>query len=208
VSIDGIAQEIIQVCQRIYQRGYAAANDGNVSARLDDRRVVITPTGRSKGFLGEEELVLCDMQGHKLSGAGDPSSELAMHLMVYQEREDIYGVVHAHPPTATGFAVAGIPLEQRILPEATVVLGDIPIVEYGTPSTKEVPDALRKYIHRHNAFLLANHGALTLGSTALEAYHRMEVLEHFSHISLVVRQLGKMNVLSDEQVQKLMRLHR
>ena len=203
-SIYQIRRDIIGVCKRIYARGYVASNDGNVSVRVSEDRVLTTPTGMSKGFLTEEQLILCDMEGEKISGDLSPSSEVKMHIMVYQEREDVNAVVHAHPVTATGFAVAGIPLGQCVLPEVVITLGEIPIAEYGTPSTEEIPNSIRQYIQNYDAFLLANHGALTIGPDVVNAYHKMETLEHFAQITLVARQLGQVNVLSDRNVQKLM----
>jgi len=205
-SIYQTRREIIHVCTRIYQRGYVAANDGNVSVRLSEDRVLTTPTGMSKGFLTEDQLVLCDMDGNKISGALSPSSELKMHIMVYRERADVNAVVHAHPITATGFAVAGIPLAQCVLPEVVITLGSIPITEYGTPSTEEIPNSIRNYIQDYDAFLLENHGALAIGPDVLNAYHKMETIEHFAQIVLVARQLGRVGVLSDENVQKLMQV--
>ncbi len=201
-----LRRDIIHVCRRMYQRGYVAANDGNVSARVSEDRILTTPTGMSKGFLTEDQLVLCDMEGNVISGNLKPSSELPMHLMVYRERPDVNAVVHAHPVAATGFAVAGIPLAQCVLPEVVLTVGAVPVAEYGTPSTEEIPNSIRRYIHDYDAFLLANHGALTLGPDVITAYHRMETVEHFAQITLVARQLGRVNVLSDEQVQKLMQV--
>lgn len=205
-SIYAIRKEIIGVCKRMYNRGYVASNDGNVSARISEDRVLATPTGMSKGFLVEEQLILCDMDGGVVSGELRPSSELKMHLMVYQERPDVNGVVHAHPPIATGFTVAGIPLAQCVLPEVVITLGSIPTAEYGTPSTEEIPNSIQKYIQEYDAFLLANHGALTIGPNALSAYHKMETMEHFAHITFVARQLGGVRVLSEENVEKLMQV--
>lgn len=205
-SVYQTRKEIIHVCTRIYQRGYVAANDGNVSVRLSDDQVLITPTGMSKGFLTEDQLILFDRNGNSLSGALNPSSELKMHLMIYRERADVNAVVHAHPVTATGFAVAGIPLAQCVLPEVVIALGSIPITEYGTPSTEELPNSIQHYIHEYDAFLLENHGALTIGPDVLNAYHKMETIEHFAQIVLVARRLGHVGVLSDENVQKLMQV--
>ncbi|RKY58435.1 MAG: class II aldolase/adducin family protein, partial [Candidatus Latescibacterota bacterium] len=139
VPIYQLRRDIIHVCQRMYQRGYVAANDGNVSARVSEDRILITPSGMSKGFIREDQLILCDMEGKVISGNLKPSSELPMHLMVYRERPDVNAVVHAHPVVATGFAVAGIPLAQCVLPEVVLTVGAVPVAEYGTPSTEEVP---------------------------------------------------------------------
>ena len=198
-----LKREIVEVGRRVYQRGYVASNDGNISARLDDKRIVITPTGVSKGFMTPEDLIVLDMEGKVVSGIKKPSSEMFMHLSVYKHRPDIMSVCHAHPPYATGFAVAGIPLDKCILPEVVIVLGGIPIVEYGTPGTSEFFQPVLKIIDKYDAFLLANHGALTIGKDVVNAYHKMETLEHFAHIAFVAQQLGHMNVLNSEQVRKL-----
>lgn len=198
-----LKREIVEVGKRVYQRGYVASNDGNISARLDDTRIVITPTGVSKGFMTPEDLIVVDMDGKVVSGTKKPSSEMFMHISVYKHRPDINSVCHAHPPYATGFAVAGIPLDKCILPEVIIVLGGIPIVEYGTPGTSEFFKPVLKIIDKYDAFLLANHGALTIGKDVVNAYHKMETLEHFAHIAFVAQQLGHMNVLNPEQVRKL-----
>jgi L-fuculose-phosphate aldolase len=198
-----LKREIVEVGRRVYQRGYVASNDGNISARLDEKRIVISPTGVSKGFMSPEDLIVVDMDGKVVSGTKKPSSEMFMHISVYKHRPDVNSVCHAHPPYATGFAVAGIPLDKCILPEVIIVLGGIPIVEYGTPGTAEFFKPVLKIIDKYDAFLLANHGALTIGKDVVNAYHKMETLEHFAHIAFVAQQLGHMNVLNTDQVRKL-----
>jgi L-fuculose-phosphate aldolase len=198
-----LKREIVEVGRRTYARGYVASNDGNISARLDERRVVITPTGVSKGFMNPEDMAIVDMEGKVLSGTKKPSSEVFMHLAIYKSRPDVHSVCHAHPPYATGFAVAGISLEQCILPEVIIVLGGIPLVEYGTPGTEEFFRPVLKIVDKYDAFLLANHGALTIGKDVVNAYHKMETLEHFAHIAFVAQQLGHTTSLNREQVQKL-----
>jgi L-fuculose-phosphate aldolase len=198
-----LKRDIVEVGRRIYARSYVASNDGNISARLDDNRVLITPTGVSKGFMKPEDLVIVDMNGKVVSGGTKPSSEVFMHLQVYKDRPDVMSVCHAHPPYATGFAVAGIALDKCILPEVVIVLGGIPLVEYGTPGTEEFYKPVLKFLPNHDAFLLANHGALTIGKDVYNAYYKMETLEHFAHIAFVAQQLGHMNTLNREQVQKL-----
>ena len=148
-------------------------------------------------------MCITDLEGKKLQGDRDPSSETLMHLEVYRQRPDVQAVVHAHPPTATGFAVAGIPLDRAVLAEVLTTLGSIPIAEYATPSTKELPEAVRKYIKAHDGMLLANHGALTVGADLFGAYYKMETIEHFAKISLVARMLGRENLLSREEVTRL-----
>jgi L-fuculose-phosphate aldolase len=190
----------------VYARNYVASNDGNISARIDDQRVLITPTGVSKGFMAPEDLVVVNLDGKVLSGTQKPSSEMYMHLQVFKERPDVQGVCHAHPPYATGFAVAGIPLDKCVLPEVVVALGGIPLVEYGTPGTEEFYRPVIKLLDKYDAFLLANHGALTVGKDVMNAYYKMETLEHFAHIAFVAQQLGHMTILNREQVQKLTEL--
>jgi L-fuculose-phosphate aldolase len=188
--------DIVEIGRRIYQQGYAASNDGNISVRISDSEILTTPTGLAKGFMTTDQIIKCDMQGNKIAGDPNlkPSSEVKMHLAVYAERPDVNAVVHAHPPVATGFAVAGIPLEKCVLPEIILTIGCIPLAQYGTPSTEEIPNSIRDLIKKCDAVLLANHGALTLGKDAFSAYYKMESMEHFAKISLVARQKGSLNL--------------
>jgi L-fuculose-phosphate aldolase len=198
-----IRADIVEAGRRMYARGYVASNDGNISARLDDKRVMTTPKSVSKGFMTPDMMVVVDYDGKKLSGDRDPSTELPMHLEVYRNRPDANAVCHAHPPLATGFAVAGIPLTRAVLAEVITTLGSIPIAEYGTPSTAELPEAIRKYIKAHDGMLLANHGAVTCGPNVMAAYYKMETIEHFAKISLVARLLGREHLISREEVERL-----
>src|SRR5687768_9082416 len=198
--------EIVEVGRRMYARGYTASNDGNISTRLGPDRLLMTPKSVCKGFMTPDMMCITDLEGRKLQGDRDPSSEMLMHLEVYRCRPDVQAVVHAHPPTATGFAVAGIPLDRAVLAEVLTTLGSIPIAAYATPSTTELPDAVRKYIKAHDGMLLANHGALTVGGDLFGAYFKMETIEHFAKISLVARLLGRENVLSREEVERLQAL--
>jgi L-fuculose-phosphate aldolase len=200
---DQIRSDIVEIGRRLWQRGYVASNDGNISVRLDHQRLITTPKNVSKGFMTADMMVVTDLDGRKLAGDRDPSSELKMHLQVYRDRPDARAVVHAHPPTATGFAVAGIPLDRAVLAEVVTTLGSIPIAEYATPSTDELPAACSKYLKAHDGLLLANHGALAIGPDLVTAYHRMETIEHFAKISLVTRTLGREHLLSREEVQRL-----
>ena len=195
--------DIVEVGRRLWERGYVASNDGNISVRLDDQRLITTPKSVSKGFMTPDMMVITDLDGKKIAGERDPSSELKMHLEVYRNRPDARAVVHAHPPTATGFAVAGIPLDRAVLAEVITTLGSIPIAEYATPSTEELPAAVRKYVKAHDGLLLANHGALALAGDVMSAYYRMETIEHFAKISLVARTLGRENLLSRTEVDRL-----
>jgi L-fuculose-phosphate aldolase len=198
-----LRETIVEVGRRLYARGYTASNDGNISTRLDDRRLLMTPKSVCKGFMSPDMMVVTDLDGKKLAGDRDPSSEMQMHLEVYRQRPDARAVVHAHPPMATGFAVAGIPLDRAVLAEVVTTLGSVPIADYATPSTKELPEAVRKYVKAHDGMLLANHGALTLGADLLAAYYKMETIEHFAHISLVARLLGGERLLSRQEVDRL-----
>ena len=198
-----LREAIVEVGRRLYARGYTASNDGNISARLDGGRLVMTPKSVCKGFMTPEMMCITDLDGKKLAGERDPSSEMQMHLEVYRQRPDANAVVHAHPPIATGFAVAGIPLDRAVLAEVVTTLGSVPIAEYATPSTKELPQAVRKYVKAHDGMLLANHGALTLGADLFSAYYKMETIEHFAKISLVARLLGGERLLSREEVDRL-----
>ena len=198
--------DIVEVGRRMYARGYTASNDGNISVRLGADRLLMTPKSVCKGFMTPDMMCITDLEGRKLQGDRDPSSEMLMHLEVYRERPDVQAVVHAHPPTATGFAVAGIPLDRAVLAEVLTTLGSIPIAEYATPSTKELPEAVRKYIRAHDGMLLANHGALTVGIDLYSAYFKMETIEHFAQISLVARILGRENLISRDEVLRLQEL--
>ena len=198
--------DIVEVGRRMYARGYTASNDGNISVRLGADRLLKTPKSVCKGFMTPDMMCITDLEGRKLQGDRDPSSEMLMHLEVYRQRPDAQAVVHAHPPTATGFAVAGIPLDRAVLAEVLTTLGSIPIAEYATPSTRELPEAVRKYIKAHDGMLLANHGALTVGADLYGAYYKMETIEHFAKISLVARLLGRENLLSREEVMRLQEL--
>src|SRR5690349_15896625 len=205
-SESALRADIVEVGRRMYARGYTASNDGNISVRLGADRLLMTPKSVCKGFMTPDMMCITDLDGRKLQGDRDPSSEMLMHLEVYRQRADAQAVVHAHPPTATGFAVAGIPLDRAVLAEVLTTLGSIPIAEYATPSTRELPDAVRKYIKAHDGMLLANHGALTVGPDLFGAYYKMETIEHFAKISLVARLLGRENLISREEVARLQQL--
>jgi L-fuculose-phosphate aldolase len=198
--------DIVEAGRRMNARGYVASNDGNISTRLDEGRLLTTPKSVPKGFMTPDMMVIVDYEGKKLAGDRDASSELPMHLEVYRNRPDVNAVCHAHPPLATGFAVAGIPLTRAVLAEVVTTLGSIPIAEYGTPSTAELPAAVRKYIKAHDGMLLANHGAVTCGKDVMAAYYKMETIEHFAKISLVARLLGRENLISRDEVDRLQSL--
>ena len=200
-----LREQICDVCHKMWQLGWVAANDGNVSAKLEDGTFLATPTGMSKSFITPEKLVHIDKTGKVLDALEGyrPSSEIKMHLRCYEEREDVGAVLHAHPPVATGFAVANIPLDDYSMIETVIALGSIPVTPYGTPSTQEVPDAIAPYLPEHDAMLLQNHGALTVGADVITAYYRMETLELFAKISLNARLLGGAQELSRENIDRL-----
>ncbi len=200
--------DIVEVGRRLWVRGFVASNDGNISVRLDEQRLLMTPASVSKGFMTPDMMVITDLNGTMLEGAPGrkPSSETMMHLVVYRTRPDVNAVVHSHPPLATGFAVAGIPLDRAVLAEVVTTLGSIPIAQYGTPSTMELADAVAPYVKVHDGLLLANHGALALGTDLFAAYYKMETIEHFAKISLVARLLGREHILSTEEVARLQAL--
>ena len=181
-----LREQICDVCHKMWQKGWVAANDGNVSVKLEDGTFLATPTGMSKSFITPEKLVHIDGDGNILEAEEGcrPSSEIKMHLRCYQEREDVGAVLHAHPPVATGFAVANKPLDEYSMIETVIALGSVPVTPYGTPSTYEVPEAIAPYLGEHDAVLLQNHGALTVGADVITAYYRMETLELFAQISL------------------------
>ncbi len=205
-AISSLRKDIVACSWKLYEKGYVAANDGNISARIDTERVLITPTRMSKGSVTPENLIIIDMSGKLLSGKQLPSSESDFHLKIYRDRPDVNGVCHAHPPYATGFAVAGIPMDKMVLPEVIIRLGIVPMVGYGLPGNPELYDQIQKKLKDHDAFLLANHGALTVGSSVIDSYDKMETLEHAAMIQFIAQMLGKVNVLKEDQVERLVPL--
>jgi len=196
-------REIVTVCRRLYERGLIAGPDGNVSIRLAADRILVTPAGMSKVDVREHDLVELSLDGRHRRGDRRASSEVAMHLRVYQRRPDVQAVVHAHPPIATGFAVAGESFAQCVLPEMIYQVGWVPLVPYAIPGSEELADGIEPFLGQHDAFLLANHGATTLGTTLTQAHQRMESLEHTAQIILTARLLGRVNALEAGQVNAL-----
>jgi L-fuculose-phosphate aldolase len=187
----------------IHARHFMPAADGNLSVRLDSSRILTSPTGISKGLMTPDDLVITDTNGQRLSGSRSPSSEIAMHLLIYRRRPDIHAVCHAHPPVATGYAAARLPLNKAIISEVVLCLGSIPVAPYATPGTPELSAALEPLVQTHDAILLANHGVVTYGPDLLTAFFRMETVEHFAQVSLVTELLGKQSLLSGGDVEKL-----
>lgn len=199
---------LTEICHRLYQKDMIAAGDGNVSAKLDEERVLVTPTGFHKGFIRAADLIITDLKGRRLRGAHKPSSEFMMHALVYAERPDIAAVVHAHPPITVGLALAGVSLAQCVLSETCLILGAILTAPYSTPTTEEVPRVLRPYVRQTNAVVLDRHGALTVGRDLHEAYNRMEAMEHAAKITHAARALGPVSPLPAVEVDKLQALAR
>ena len=200
-----LREQICDICHKMWQLGWVAANDGNVSVKLPDGTFLATPTGMSKSFIMPEKLVHIDQDGQILDASAGlkPSSEIKMHLRCYKEREDVGAVLHAHPPVATGYAVANKPLDEYSMIETVIALGSIPVTPYGTPSTYEVPDRIAPYLGEQDALLLQNHGALTVGADLITAYYRMETLELFAKISLNAYLLGGAKEISRENIDRL-----
>ncbi|MGM0197613.1 class II aldolase/adducin family protein [Enterococcus sp. DIV1314a] len=186
-----IREQICDVCNKMWQLGWVAANDGNVSVKLDENTFLCTPTGVSKSFITPDKLIKIDQNANIIEAQGDyrPSSEIKMHLRVYQERPDVGAVVHAHPPVATGFALAHVPLDSYSLIENAIVIGSVPITPFGVPSTNEVPEAIAPYLAEHDVLLLEYHGALAVGSDIITAFYRMESLELVAKTTFYARML-------------------
>lgn len=199
---------IIKICHNLWTLGWVAGNDGNISVRLEDGTFWTTPTGISKSFLTPEMLVRVDKEGAVLEAAEGyrPSSELKVHLRCYAERPDVNAVIHAHPPTATGFAVANLALDRYLLPEAVANLGAVPVVPYETPGSWELPQGIAPYLQDHDCVLMQNHGALTVGADLTGAYYKMETLELSAKTCLVAMQLGGAVELSREKIDEILAL--
>ena len=202
-SEDKFRDEIARFCHLTYERGYVASTDGNVSARLPDGHIMSTPTMCNKGFVKPEDMVIIDIKGQRVRGERKVSSEIAMHLLIYEMRPDTHAVVHAHPPCATAYAAAGIPLNKALISEVVLALGCIPLAEYGTPGTPELTRELRPFVRDYDALLMANHGVVTYGATIEDAFNRMDTVEHFAKISIYTKILGRERLLSSEDVEKL-----
>src|ERR671913_2370370 len=195
-------RDLIQVCHLMYERSYVVSSDGNVSVRLDDGRILATPTMTCKGRMSEDLIAITDLEGRALNERR-ASSELAMHLLIYRERPDVKAVCHAHPPHGTAFAVAGLAIDKPILSEVILTLGCVPLTDYGTPSTDELTEAMRPFVKHHNALLMANHGAVAYGQDLWQAFDRLETLEHTAKIAILARALGGASNLPPDAIEKL-----
>jgi L-fuculose-phosphate aldolase len=197
-------EEIVHYGRMLHARGFVAAMDGNLSVRLSAGRILVTPTCVSKGAMQGRDLVIVDLEGQRVSGRRNVTSEIGMHLLIYRLRPDIQAIVHAHPPTATGFAAAGIALTEPLVCEVVMGLGCIPLARYGTPGTSELAQTLEPYVPDYDAILMSNHGVVAYGDTLEHAYMKMETVEHFAQIALVTHLLGRQQPLKDVEIEKLL----
>lgn len=206
VRVAKLRQDFVRFGQMLHAQQFVAATDGNFSARIDGERLLVTPTGFSKGMMKPEDMVVVDFSGKKLDGIHDPSSEIAMHLTIYSMRADVGAVVHAHPYTATAFACAGIALDEPVCSEVVIALGTVPLAPYATTGTDELSESLKPFIPDHQAILMANHGVVSYAEDLPRAYMKMEVVEHYARIVLVTRQLGATRAFDQNQLGKLLQV--
>jgi L-fuculose-phosphate aldolase len=197
-------EEIVRYGRMLHQRSFVAAMDGNLSVRLKGGRILVTPTCVSKGAMKPADMVIVDLHGKQVSGHRSVTSEIGMHLLVYRLRPDVEAIVHAHPPTATGFAAAGIPLTEPLVCEVVMGLGCIPLARYGTPGTSELAQTLEPFVPNYDAILMSNHGVVSYGDTLEHAYMKMETVEHFAQIALVTHLLGRQQPLKQGEIEKLL----
>jgi L-fuculose-phosphate aldolase len=198
-----LRRQMVRTGKSMHRAGYTPGTAGNLSVRLDDRRILASPTGCSKSLLQSSDMVIVDLEGRKLAGLRNVTSEIAMHLAVYRARTDVQAIVHAHPPIATAFAACRKPLDQPICSEIMMTTGLVPLAEYATTGTEEVGASLQPFVGTHDAILLANHGLLTYGETLLDAFMKTETVEHFAQVCLAAHQLGGAVPLNDTDLQKL-----
>jgi L-fuculose-phosphate aldolase len=198
-----LRDDIVKVGRLMFDKGWIAANDGNITIRLDEDRILATPTGVCKGMMRPDDIIICNLDGDKICGERERTTEMGMHVTIYRMRPDIRSVVHAHPPVATGFAVAGRALNLALLPEVVICLGSVPVADYGLPGTPALTEGMRPYIPKYDAMLMANHGAVAYGEDVFQAFFRLETVEHFARITLVAELLGGPKVLPRVEVEKL-----
>lgn len=197
-------EEIVRYGRMLHEKGYVAAMDGNLSVRLKGDRILVTPTCLSKGAMRPADMVIVDLEGNQVTGHRNVTSEIGMHLLIYRTRPDVQAIVHAHPPTATGFAAAGMALTEPLVCEVVMGLGCIPLARYGTPGTSELAQTLEPYVPNYDAILMSNHGVVTYGDTLEHAYMKMETVEHFAQIALVTHLLGRQQPLQEREIEKLL----
>jgi len=197
-------EEIVRYGRMLHERGFVAAMDGNLSVRLGNDRILVTPTCVSKGAMRPADMVIVNSDGRKVAGRRNVTSEIGMHLLIYRMRADIQAIVHAHPPTATGFAAAGMALTEPLVCEVVMGLGCIPLARYGTPGTSELAKTLEPFVPQYDAILMSNHGVVAYGDTLEHAYMKMETVEHFAQIALVTHLLGRQQPLKEGEIEKLL----
>ncbi len=206
VNLYKVKQEICEIGDRLYKKGFAAANDGNISYRVSEKEVVCTPTMISKGFMKPDDLCVVDMEGNQIAGHRKRTSEIMLHLAIMKERDEVKSVVHCHPPHATAFAVAREPIPQCVLPEVEVFLGDVPITKYCTPGGQDFADTILPFVHKSNIIILANHGTVSFGENVERAYWWTEILDAYCRILMLSRGLGKVNYFTEPEAQDLLNL--
>jgi L-fuculose-phosphate aldolase len=205
-DVQGLKQAICDIGDRIYKRGFVAANDGNITVRLNECEILCTPTMQCKGFLKPNDLCVVDMEGNQLSGTKKRSSEVLLHLEIMKARPDVMSVVHCHPPHATAFAIAREPIPQAVLPEVEMFLGEVPIAPYATPGTKKFAQSILPFVRQAQVIVLANHGTVSYGETVERAYWWTEMLDAYCRTILLAKQLGPIQYLTREQTQELIDL--
>jgi L-fuculose-phosphate aldolase len=203
-SEEDLRREIVRFGRWLYRLGFMPGTSGNLSVRLDEERLLATPTGTSKCLLRSADMVIVDLEGRQIAGSRRVTSEIGMHLAIYAERDDVEAVIHSHPPIATAFACAGQALDEMLCQEAVMTLGSVPLASYATTSTDEVAASLAPLVPKHDAILMANHGAVTCGRSLFDAFLKMETLEHVAQIRLVAHQLGSVRTLEQEQTEQLL----
>jgi L-fuculose-phosphate aldolase len=203
-----LRKDLVEVCKRMYQKGFIAASDGNVSIRINENRILFTPSGVCKGFIEPEDLIVTDLQGRIVSGKGKPTTEINMHIAAYQQRNDITAVVHGHPPITIAFGYAGINLSECLLPEVIVTLGTLPTAPYELTGTQKLADSLKPFLLFNDAVILNKHGLITIGCDVFDAYYKLEKVEHNAQVVSIARQLGKLQPLSEDQIQELLILRK
>lgn len=206
VNVQKVKQEICEIGERLYRRGFAAANDGNISFRISESRVVCTPTMVCKGFLKPEDLCVVDMEGNQVSGSRKRTSEIKLHLAIMKERPDVKAVVHCHPPHATAFGIAREPVPQCVLPEVEIFLGEVPITKYATPGGEEFASTILPFVKKTNIIILANHGTVSFGETVEKAYWWTEILDAYCRMLMLARSLGRITYFSEPEARALLQL--
>ncbi len=206
MNVHKIKQEICEIGDRIYKKGFAAANDGNISYRVSENEVVCTPTGISKGFMKPDDLCMVDMDGNQTSGRLKATSEIKLHLAIMKERPELKSVVHCHPPHATAFGIAREPIPQCVLPEVEIFLGDVPVAKYDIPGSQDFANTILPFVKKSNVIILANHGTVSYGETVEKAYWATEILDAYCRMLILARSLGKVNYFSESEAQGLLDL--